>query len=163
MRLGVAAVPCLDDVDTRERVPHPTHVLLFGRRLAALVLTALVAVGNVAICDGWASTAEARMACCPGDRPCPMHQGRDEDEDEPGVTAVVTQAEADSCCGFAEQEQSGQSHESFASPVSLAVLGTGVVVPAMPPRLVLTDDWRTRIPSPSSPVPKHVLLSTFLI
>jgi hypothetical protein len=147
--------------DTRRRVPHPTHVLFFSRRLAALVLTALVAVGNVAICDGWAPTDEARMACCTGDHPCPMHQG--DDEDEPGLESPLTQAQADSCCAFAEQEQSGQSYELFASPISVAVLGTGVVVPAMPPRLMLTDDWRTRLPSPSPPVPTHVLLSVFLI
>jgi hypothetical protein len=90
-----------------------------------------------------------------------MHQGRD--EDEPGPTAPLTQAQADSCCGFAEQEQSGQSPESFAPLVSVAVLGAGVVVPSRPPRLLLTDDWRTSLPSPSSPVPKHVLLSVFLI
>lgn len=92
-----------------------------------------------------------------------MHQGRDEDEDEPGLTSALTQAQADACCAFAEQEQSGQSNASFASPMSVAVLGSGVVVPSMPPRFVLTDDWRTSIPSPSPPVPRHVLLSVFLI
>lgn len=148
------------DVDSRRRVQHPTHVLTLSRRLAALILTALVALGNAAICAGWAPTAEARMACCTGDHPCPMHQGRG---DESSMTVTLTQAQADTCCASSEQKQSGQSNEAFAAPVSSAVLGAGIVVPPTPPRLVLTDDWRTSIPSRSPPVPKHVLLSVFLI
>ena len=83
-------------------------------------------------------------------------------QDRSGTTATLTQTQADTCCASSEQKQSGQSNEAFAAPVSSAVLGAGIVVPPTPPRIVLTDDWRTS-PSPSSPVPKHVLLSVFLI
>src|SRR5690606_24111387 len=101
---------------------HSTHVLTLSRRLAALMLTALVGLGNAAVCAGWAPTAEARMACCSGDHPCPMHQGQ---QDRSGTTATLTQTQADTCCASSEQKQSGQSNEAFAAPVSSAVLGAG--------------------------------------
>jgi hypothetical protein len=43
------------------------------------------------------------------------------------------------------------------------VLGVGVVLPANVPALVLSDAWRTSAPIPIAPVPKHVLLSVFLV
>ena len=147
-------------VDTMRAVQHPNDVQTFGRRLIALILTAVVAAGNAAVCEGWASTPEARMDCCTGDHPCPMHTGG---SDGSAATQTVTQAEADSCCASSEQDQSGQSTQAFASPVSSAVLGLGIVVPPAPPRLVLTDAWRTGVPIPPSLVQKHVLLSVFLL
>ena len=141
-------------------VQHPSHVLTFGRRLIALVLTALIAAGNAAVCEGWASTPEARMDCCTGDHPCPMHQA---ESGRSGATRVVTQAQADSCCALSEQEQSGQSTQAVAVPVPVADLGPGIVVPPATPRLVLTDSWRTSAPVPSPPLHRHVLLSVFLL
>lgn len=147
-------------VDTGGRVQHPTHVLTRSRRFAALVLTALVAVGNAAVCEGWAATPEARMACCNDGQPCPMHKRA---SDGSTATQTVTQADADSCCASSEQKQSGQAPQAFAVPVSSAVLGLGIVVPPAPPRLVLTDAWRTGVPIPSPLVQKHVLFSVFLV
>lgn len=135
-------------------------MLTFGRRLAALMLIATAAVGNAAVCEGWAATPEARMACCSDGQPCPMHKGH---LDGSTVTQTVTQAQADGCCALSEQEQSGQSNQAFAVPLSSAVLGPGIVVPPAPPRLVLTDAWRTGAPVPSPPVSRHVLLSVFLL
>jgi hypothetical protein len=139
---------------------HLSHVQTFRRRLIALTLTALVAAGNAAVCEGWASTPEARMDCCTGDHPCPMHPT---ESDRSGATRVVTQAQADSCCALSEQEQAGQSSQPFAAPVSSAVLGPGIVVAPAPPRLVVTDTWRTGAPVPSPPVSMHVLLAVFLL
>lgn len=135
-------------------------MLTVSRRLVALMLIATAAVGNAAVCEGWAATPEARMACCNDGQPCPMHKGH---SDGSTGTQTVTQAQADSCCALSEQEQSGQSNQAFAAPVSSAVLGPGIVVPPAPPRLVLTDAWRTASPVPSPPVSKHVLLSVFLL
>jgi len=135
-------------------------VLFFGRQLIALTLTALVGAGNVAVCAGWEATAEARMACCNDGQPCSMHVDQ---SDGRTATLTVTQAQADSCCASSEQEQSGQSNESVAAQVPNAVLGPSIVVPPAPPRLVVTDAWRTCAPGPSPPVAKHVLLSVFLI
>ncbi len=150
----------LRNVDTRGGVHHPSHVQTVGRRLIALTLTALVVAGNAAVCEGWAATPEARMACCNDGQPCPMHAGA---SDGSPATQTVTQADADRCCASSEQEQSGQATQSFAVPVSSTVLGLGIVVPPAPPRLVLTDAWRTGVPIPPRPVPKHVLLSVFLL
>ncbi len=135
-------------------------MLTFSRRLAALMLIATAAAGNAAVCEGWAATPEARMACCNDGQPCPMHR---EPSDGSTATQTVTQAQADSCCALSEQEQSGQSNQAFAAPVSSAVLGPGIVVPPAPPRLVVTDAWRTGTPVPSPPVSKHVLISVFLL
>ncbi len=134
-------------------------MLTVSRRLAALMLIATAAVGNATVCEGWAATPEARMVCCNDGQPCPMHKG----PSDGSATQSVTQAQADSCCALSEQEQSGQSNQAFAAPVSRAVLGLAMVVTPTPPRLVLTDAWRTSAPVPFPPVSKHVLLSVFLI
>lgn len=123
------------------------------------MLIAIAAVGNAAVCEGWAATPDARMACCNDAQACPMHIG----PSDGSATQIFTQAQADSCCALSEQEQSGQSSQAFAAPASRAVLGPGIVVPPAPPRRVLTDAWRAWAPVPSPPVSKHVLLSVFLI
>ncbi|MBP7778422.1 MAG: hypothetical protein KA371_14995 [Acidobacteria bacterium] len=135
-------------------------MLTLSRRLLAAALTVLVGAGNVAACEGWAPTPEARMSCCTDGQPCHMHAGASH-----GATAThdVNQTDADSCCASSEQEQSGQDVQAVVVPVAGAVLGLGVVVPPLAPRLVLTDAWRSGVPIPPSPVPKHVLLSVFLL
>jgi hypothetical protein len=47
--------------------------------------------------------------------------------------------------------------------ITSAVLGTGSVLPARVPALVLSDAWRTSAPIPAASVPKYVLLSVFLV
>ena len=112
------------------------------------------------MCAGWLSTPEARMACCVDGIECPMHKGSsDRSESE----RVLTQAQADSCCAAAEGQNSNQSNPSFVTVISAAVLGAGVVLPAVVPALVLSDGWRASVPIPIAPVPRHVLLSVFLV
>lgn len=131
----------------------------FSRRLAAVALTLALFAGNVAVCAGWAATPEARMACC-SDSACPMHKS-----DSPGshTQRVVSQADADSCCASAEREAPGPSTPTFAMTISWAVLGAAIILPAYTPALVLGEAWRHLTPIPASPVPKHVLLSVFLL
>ena len=116
--------------------------------------------GNAAVCAGWLPTPEARMACCADGVECPMHKG---DSHRSGTERVLTQAQADSCCAAAEGQNSNQSNPSFVSAITAAVLGVGVVLPANVPALVLSDAWRTSAPVPIAPVPKHLLLSVFLV
>ena len=132
----------------------------FLRRLATVVLTFGLMAGNAAICAGWLPTPEARMACCADGAECPMHTG---DSHGSGSERVLTQAQADSCCAAAESQNSNQSNPSFVTAITAAVLGVGVVLPANVPALVLSDAWRTSAPIPVAPVPKHVLLSVFLV
>ena len=130
------------------------------RRLSAVLLAAGLVAGNVAVCAGWLATPEARMACCAEGRDCPMHKG---DSHSSESARVITQAQADSCCALSEREDSSPSSPMFVAAITAAVLGVGVVLPANVPALVLSDAWRTSAPIPAAPVPKHVLLSVFLV
>ena len=130
------------------------------QRLAAFALTFALVAGNGAICAGWMPTAEARMACCVDDAECPMHKG---DSHRSGSPRVLTQAQADSCCAASEGKNSSQSSPTCVAAITAAVLGAGTVLSANVPALVLSDGWRTSAPIPVAPVPKHVLLSVFLV
>ena len=116
--------------------------------------------GNAAVCAGWSATPEARMACCAEGRECPMHK---DDSQSSGSERVVTQAQADSCCASSERSNPDQSNPSFATAITAAVLGVGIVRPASVPALVLSDAWRTSAPIPVRPVPTYVLLSVFVV
>jgi hypothetical protein len=100
------------------------------------------------------------MACCSEGGACPMHKG---ESHRSGSGRVLTQAQADSCCASSEQKNSNQSSPTFVAAITSAVLGPAIVLPASVPALVLTDGWRTAAPTPAAPVPKHVLLSVFLV
>jgi hypothetical protein len=135
-------------------------VLRLVRHLAALALVFGLMAGNAAVCAGWMPTPEARMACCVDGVECPMHKG---DPHHSGSTHDPTQAQADSCCAASESKTSSQSNPTFVAAITGAVLGAGTVLPAHVPALVLSDAWRTSAPIPVAPVPKHVLLSVFLV
>jgi hypothetical protein len=139
---------------------HSRGVVRFVKRFAALALTFGLVAGNAAICAGWMPSPEARMACCADGAECPMHKG---DSHGVGDHRVPTQSEADTCCAASERSNSSQSSPTFVSAITATVLGAGAVVPADVPALVLSDAWRTSEPIPVAPVPKHLLLSVFLV
>ena len=116
--------------------------------------------GNLAVCAGWAATPEERMACCAGGGTCPMHKS---DAHASSHQQVIPQAQADACCAASEGRHSNQSAPSFITVTSSAVLGAGVVLPVPVPSLVVSDAWRTVVPVPIAPVPRHLLLSVFLV
>jgi hypothetical protein len=130
------------------------------RRLATVVLLMAMVVANVGVCPGWAATPEARMSCCAENGMCPMRQGG---SDAAKSGRVLTQADADSCCASSEREESTTPDPGNVVTISHAVLGDAVVIPTRIPALVLSDRWRTVIPIPIAPVPRHVLLSVFLV
>jgi len=132
----------------------------FLRRLSAVLLTAGLLAGNAAVCAGWLATPEARMACCAEGSDCPMHKG---DSQSFRSTRVLTQAQADRCCASSERESSNQGNPSFVTAITAAVLGAWIVLPVDVPGLVLSDGWRPTAPTRAGPVPKHVLLSVFLV
>jgi hypothetical protein len=139
-------------------------VVRLVHRFAALALAFGLIAGNAAVCAGWLATPEARMACCADEAKCPMHKGDSHrDSHHAGPERVPTQAQADSCCAAAEGQHSNKANPSFVTAITAAVLGVGVVLPANVPALVLSDAWRTSAPIPIGPVPKHVLLSVFLL
>ena len=134
-------------------------VIKWLRRASAAAIVLALLAGDITLCAGWAATPEARMACCT-DGDCPMHKGESQN---PGSDLVVTQGEADNCCASSERQQSNETAPTFVGVVSSAVLGAGVVVPVPVPALVASDSWRTLAPFPLAHVPKHVLLSVFLV
>src|SRR5262245_17429066 len=100
------------------------------------------------------------MTCCTEENQCPMHEG---DSHGTSPDHQMTQAQADACCAASERNNSNQPNTAFVSAISSAVLGTGIVLPTIVPSLVLSDGWRTDSPIPIAPVPRHVLLSVFLV
>lgn len=133
--------------------------MLLTRRIAALAVAAFISGGNVGLCAGWEATAEARMACCAEGGSCPMHQPAGQDS---GSSRVVSQAEADSCCAASESDDSTPSASNFVPTVSLAAVASPVLLVVLPTRASF-DFWRAPTPRPGSQVPKHLLLSVFLI
>jgi hypothetical protein len=155
---------CVDAGDlTGIREPEFSDILrllaLFRRRLSALFAILALSAGNLGLCAGWMPTPEARMACCANGSGCPMHKS----EPQGGAHRTLTQAEADSCCASSEDDNSSQSVPMFAALISPAVLGASVALPPSVPALVLSDTWRIVTPLPAGPIPKHVLLSVFLV
>jgi hypothetical protein len=134
------------------------RLVVIERLSAVLVCLGLIA-GNAAVCAGWLPTPEARMACCTGDEPCPMHKS---DSDEHGAKRVISQAEADGCCASSEREDSAPSSSSFLSSLVFAPAPSPVPF-ATPNTDRATDVWRTLVPIPASHVSKHLLLSVFLV
>ena len=146
--------------DTAFAVKHPRGSVRLVQRFSVVALTLALSAANAAVCAGWMPSPEARMACCADGAECPMHKG---DSHRSGSGRGLTQAQADGCCASSEGKKANQSNPSSVTPITVAVLGVGVVVPAPIPALLLSDAWRTSAPIPSAPVPKHVLLSVFLV
>jgi hypothetical protein len=100
------------------------------------------------------------MSCCADEDTCPMHKGESHDS---GHQPALSQAQADACCAASEDQRPNPSAPSFITVISSAVLGAGVALPVPIPSLVISDAWRTVAPVPIAPVPRHVLLSVFLV
>jgi len=130
------------------------------QRLCAVLLCLASLAGNAVVCAGWLPRAEARMACCVEGGNCPEHE---RDSRMPGTRRVLTQAQADRCCALSERGGSSPSTPTFAPSISVAVLEPGVMPPTSVPALVLSAAWRTVAPLPAAAVPKHLLLSVFLV
>jgi hypothetical protein len=140
---------------------HPTVVDLLFRRTAALVVVITLGAAGWAECAGWQGTPEARMSCCSGNGDCPMHGSTESDT---GSERVVTQAQADSCCAASDTNDSTPSPGAFSLSLSAALVTSTLTILApiaAPPASF--EAWRTHVPLPVGQVPKHVLLSVFLI
>jgi hypothetical protein len=134
-------------------------VLALRRRLTAILLALVLSAGNAGLCAGWMATPEARMACCVEEAACPMHAT---DSRDPGAPHAVSQLEADTCCLVAGHDDAAPPAGPvvFAAGVSLAIGPSPAVV--LPGRAALAL-WRARLQIPRTAVPRHVLLSVFLI
>jgi hypothetical protein len=144
-------------VDIIAVVAHPTDVI-FARRCSAALLTLAICAGNVGLCTGWATTPEARMACCESGESCPMAHA-----DADGTTTALTQAQADACCASSEPDGSTPSATPAASAITVAVLGDAVVVPALTRIEQFHPASFGDPPTASFAVARHILLTVFLI
>lgn len=146
-------------VDTAGLLRHSMQVVVLSRRLLAGVLSLALSAGSLALCAGWAATPEARVACCSEAGACPMHKP---DSQRSGAQRAVTQAQADSCCASSEGDDSTPSAPAFALSLSVAAVPSAlpVVTPAVAVHL---EAWRALVPLPGTRVPRHLLLSVFLL
>jgi hypothetical protein len=134
-------------------------VVSLVRRVAAVVAVLALAAGNVAVCAGWQATAEARMACCMNGASCPMHTSEGHDH---ASRSDVNQTQADSCCAASSQRHDSSSPgPAFAasSMIALAPVATCSLTSTVLP----AQKWRALAPLLVSSVPKHLLLSVFLV
>ena len=133
--------------------------MLNFRRFAALAAILAVAVGNAAVCAGWDTAPQARMACCAADAACPMHQPESHHH---GATRGVSQGQADSCCAAPARNES-------ASATSVFVLSDTISAAPVPYPGVLTEitpssrQWRALVPLFRSPLPEYIRPSILLV
>ena len=130
-----------------------------SRRLAAVAAVLTLCVGNLAVCAGWRTTPEARMACCQDETTCPMHKSESHGS---ASKHHISQAQADTCCAGSERNDSATTRTA---PVSSAIvaLALATVPLTVPTALPALQGWRALVPLRVSPVPKHLLLSVFLV
>jgi len=148
------------EFDSTSGVDHSRRVLKLVPRLWALVLALALMPGNAAVCAGWTPSPEARMACCEGTDPCPMHDGGTHAS---GSHHQPSQSQADQCCVASERDTPNQSMPMTVQGPATPVLGTSVLLPLHVPTLVRTDAWRTVTPLLVTLVPRHLLLAVFLV
>jgi hypothetical protein len=139
-------------------IHHPRNVVSVTRIANVVVLAFVLGVGNVAVCAGWQSSAQARMECCTQATSCPMPHG-DGLSDAP----QLNQSDADRCCASSERSDSTQQ-----TSTSLAVVATPpreyITLPPPPaPRVAPRGEWQLISPHPPLHVPTHVLLSVFVV
>ena len=139
---------------------HPTVVELLFRRAAALVVALTLGAAGWAECAGWQATPEARMACCLDSAVCPMHGSP---EPGSGSGSLVTQAQADSCCAASDANDSTPSAGAFSLSLSAILVTSPLATLAPVTAPAPLDAWRAQVPLPGAHVPKHVLLSVFLL
>lgn len=145
--------------DTFTSEEHPRFMKQGLARVSALVAVLAMATGAWAECAGWQSTPEARMACCVAGDACPMHKSGASRSDS---SANVSQADADRCCAASTQDDSTPSTPNVVATAPLAAVPNPILFVAPPTRASL-DFWRALSPRPGSQVPRHLLLSVFLI
>jgi hypothetical protein len=121
------------------------------------VLLLALFVPAAAECAGWKPSAEARKACCAAGL-CAKENAR------PGAGSkpIVSQADADDCCAASETRESDTPSPTHGTLIPAAVLEP--VTLAVLIELAPTSRPFERIEPPhTGPVPRHLLLSVFLV
>jgi hypothetical protein len=74
----------------------------------------------------------------------------------------LTQAQADRCCAGSEHNESATTRPGLVSSGIVALAPAAVPLVVMPTVAAL-EEWRALVPLRASTVPKHLLLSVFLV
>ena len=130
------------------------------QRWLATLLGLMLTAGPIALCAAVTPSPEARMACCSENDTCPMHDGATQSS---GSHHQPSQSQADQCCVASERGAPRQSMPMTVGVLSTPVVDASVLLPLQVPALVRTDAWRTTTPLLVTPVPRHLLLTVFLI
>jgi hypothetical protein len=138
---------------------HPKEVLRLLSRLAALATVVALAGGQLAECQGWLATPEARMACCANEHECPMHKA---DPHRSAPSLRISQSDADRCCATSEHGDSMPTSVKVTAVDSLALIPVGLSGVVESPAIRF-DGVSENPPSPPTSLARHVLLSVFLI
>jgi hypothetical protein len=139
---------------------HSKGVLRFWRQPATLMALLVLLGDPFAVCAGWLSTPEARLACCADDQDCPMHKS---DHRPSGSSHAVSQADADRCCALSEHDDSLPSSAKVTGAFDSLVLIPSVLPIAFVSPLARVDELHEPASSPPSGRSRHLLLSVFLI
>jgi hypothetical protein len=129
-------------------------------RVSAIALSLTLIAVNATMCAGWAATPEARLACCSAGGGCPMHEARSH---ESNPTPTATQSHADDCCAASERRRTDRPDFTVGAVFSAATLTSVIGLAGCVPALDVTDRWRRTAPLSLGAVPRHVLLSVFLV
>lgn len=116
--------------------------------LTAVIVTALIASASVSMCAGWASSAEARMACCD-------MAGHD-----------CAEEHADDCCASGEQRQHAEAVVTFTMFAPQVLVATLPNLAPLATDEVIARAWRPRQHPPDtarSSADARLLLSVFLL
>ncbi len=129
------------------------------RAFAALAIVAAILTGNLAVCAAWQSSAVERLACCGQEPACPMHPSPAHHSHAMGRTA---QTDADTCCAASEPRRQAPTTATFSlpAPMMLGQSALSLIVPALAAPLGSTS---ADPPRSTSTVPRHLLLSVFLV
>jgi hypothetical protein len=127
------------------------------RQACSLVLLLALFVPAAVECAGWKPSAEARKACCAAGT-C----AKESAQLSAGSKPIVSQADADDCCAASETQESDSPSPTHATLIAVADLQPAV----FPATFDLTPATRRseRLEPPqATAVPRHLLLSVFLV
>src|SRR5262245_9730356 len=128
-------------------------------RLSALVAIIALSQSCWGRWSGWRGTSDARMACCAQEEQCPMHAG----DSGPGTShRIVTQTDADDCCAVSGTAPSTPSGVSQVQAALLAIVSAPAAA-LLPDPALIVKDHRIPVSIDARPVPRHLLLSVFLV
>ena len=138
--------------------PHQTGLLTSVRRLASAFAILTLCVGSLAaFVDG--NTPEAPRNCCAQNDDCPIPLPG---PDGSCSASMVTQSHAGMCCAASSDRQPGTLVSTFVLS-TMQSAAPSVLAATLPAFHSGVQGWRALMSIPRVAVPRHLLLSVFLL